>query len=96
MFKRDVLNISEVVRMFLRQSGLETPLLQRRLIDAWGGVAGRAAERYTKGKFIKNGILYVKITVPALRSDLYMMRGELVRRLNNAVGAHIITDIRIY
>lgn len=96
MFKREVLPISVVLQRLLRQDGLETPLLQKRLVDAWGKVAGRAVERYTGQKFIKDQVLWVKIQNPALRQDLSMMRSQLVKRLNAEVGAAIITDIRVY
>jgi len=96
MFKRDVLNINDLVNLFLRQNGLEMPLLQKRLIDAWGKVAGKVIDRYTEEKYISHQVLFVKISRPALRSDLSMMRTELVNRLNQEVGARIIIDIRFY
>jgi len=96
MFKRDVHDINDLVNQFLRQNGLEMPLLQKRLIDAWGKVAGKVIKRYTEEKYIRNQVLFVKISRPALRSDLSMMRSELVNRLNQEVGARIIIDIRFY
>src|SRR3712207_7301060 len=90
MFKREVKSISELLQQILRQEGFETPLLQKRLIEAWGTVAGKVVERYTTEKFIRNQTLYVKITNPALRQDLSMMRSQLVIRLNQQVGSQVI------
>ena len=96
MFKRRVLSLDDVVGQILRHEGLETPLQQKRLIDAWGKVAGNVVEKYTAEKFIRNQTLFVKIQNPALRSDLSMMRSELVRKLNAEVGSMLITDVKIY
>ena len=96
MFRRDIHDVSELVNAFLRQNGLETPLLQRRLIDSWGKVVGKTIDRYTEEKYIRNQVLFVKLSRPALRSDLSMMRTDLVNRLNQEVGAKIIIDIRFY
>lgn len=96
MFKRHPKSIAELLNAYLRNEGLETPLLQKRLVDAWDTVTGSTITRYTGEKFIKNQTLYVKITNPALRQDLSMMRARLVGRLNAAVGSTVITDIRIY
>ena len=96
MFKRNVMTLAEVINMHLRQNGLETPLLQNRIIDAWDTVAGEFIGKYTSDKFIKNQVLFVKITNPALRSDLSMMRTRLVNNLNQAVGSRVIVDIRIF
>ncbi len=96
MFRRDVKNLADVLNLCLRQNGLETPLNQHRIIDAWEKVVGPGISAYTKEKFIKNQTLFVKISNPALRGDLSMMKSQLVQRLNNAVGSMVIADIRIY
>ena len=96
MFKREVKSIHDILQQFLRKEGLETPLMQKRLIDALDNVTGETVAQYTQEKFIKNQILYVKIMNPALRQDLSMMRQQLTRRLNASVGASVITDVRIY
>ena len=96
MFKKRVQTIDEILQRFLRDEGLETPLLQKRLIDSWETVVGDTVAQYTTEKFIKNQTLFVKIQNPALRSDLSMMRSELVRKLNAEVGSMLITDVKIY
>lgn len=96
MFKKRVQTIDEILQRFLRDEGLETPLLQKRLIDSWETVGGDTVAQYTTEKFIKNQTLFVKITNPALRQDLGMMRSQLVKRLNETVSSLIITDIRLY
>ncbi|MBR1388286.1 MAG: DUF721 domain-containing protein [Prevotella sp.] len=94
MFKRDVKNIKELILRNLRAQGLETPLLQKRLIDAWPEVAGELINQYTNNLVIRNQTLYVHLTSPALRADLSMRRGELTKKLNDYVGSQVIADIR--
>ena len=96
MFKRQAKPIDEILQQFMRQEGLETPLQQKRLLDSWETVTGTMVARYTGEKYIKNQTLHVKITNPALRQDLLMMRSQLIKRLNGEVGAMVIADIRIY
>ena len=94
MFKRDVKQIKDLILRNLRAQGLETPLLQKRLIDSWAEVAGQAVANYTGDMYIRNQTLFVHLTSPALRADLSMMRSELVRKLNSHVGSQVIADIR--
>lgn len=96
MFRRHPQGISDVLSHFLRANGLETPLLQRRLINAWEDVAGAIVAQYTEEKYIKNQTLCVKVSNPAVRADLQMKRSSLVEKLNSQVGTQVITDIRIY
>ena len=94
MFKRREQPIGILLLRNLRALGLETPLLQKRLIEAWPAIAGEAVARYTTNVVIHNQTLYVRLSVPALRSDLGMRRQEFVRLLNNYVGTQVIVDIR--
>ena len=94
MFKRNVQTIHDLVMRNLRVQGLETPLLQKRLIEGWPVVAGEAIARYTTDVSIRNQTLFVRLRVPALRADLSMRRQEFVKRLNEYVGTQLITDIR--
>ena len=80
----------------MRSQGLETPLLQRRVVELWDTVVGPAVVRYTGQKFISNQTLVVQVLNPALRADLSMMRQKLVKRLNDAVGSYVISDIKFY
>ena len=96
MFRRDVQSISDLLNMYLRREGLETPLLQKRAVDAWDTLMGPSIARFTVEKFIKNQTLFVKILNPALRQDLTMMRSRITKRINEAVGSQVIVDVRIY
>lgn len=95
MFKRHPRSLEAILLNFIRTEGLETPLLQKRLIDSWPVVVGPSIAALTGEKYIKNQTLFVKILSPALRQDLSMMRSKLVERLNAEVQAQIITEIKI-
>ncbi|MBR4566567.1 MAG: DUF721 domain-containing protein [Prevotella sp.] len=94
MFRRDVQQIKDLVLRNLRVQGLETPLLQKRLVESWPEIAGPVIARYTTDVKLYNQTLYVCLSMPALRADLSMRRQEFIQRLNAHVGAQIIADIR--
>ena len=94
MFRREVKSIGDLVNATLRNQGMETPLLQMRLIEAWPIVAGAAIAHFTTDVHIVNQTLFVKLNAPALRSDLNMRRQEFVAKLNEYVDNQVIADIR--
>lgn len=94
MFRKEVKSVGELILKNLREQGLETPLQQKRLMAAWPEVMGEMIASYTQDLFIKNQTLFVHLTNPALRADLSMMRLEIVKKLNAAVGSQVIADIR--
>lgn len=93
MRRNNTERIGEVIRKFIREEGLETPLNEYRLIEAWKEVLGPGVASYTRDLFIRNQILYVSLTSPALRQELMMGREILVRNLNRHVGATVIVNI---
>lgn len=88
--------LSAVLLRYLRESGLESPLNQYRLVQAWADVAGEAVAAQTRELAIRNQTLVVKIASPALRANLMMRRRQLVQHLNQTVRAEVITDIAFY
>ena len=87
-------SLKDLIMRNLRAQGLEMPLLQRRLIAAWPDVAGPVVARYTTQVSIRNQTLYVSLVNAALRADLTMNRMTYVKKLNDAVQAQVIVDIR--
>ena len=85
--------IGEMIRKFFRQNGLESPLNEYRLVQAWRDVVGPVITKYTSNLYIKNQILYVHLTSSVLRQELMMGRDLLVRNLNELVGAQVIVNI---
>lgn len=93
MKRNNTEQIGEILRKFLRQEGLESPLNEHRLIEGWKEILGPTIASYTNNLYIKNQILYVHLNSPALRQELMMGRELLIKNLNNYVGASVILNI---
>ena len=86
-------SIGDLIRKYLRHEGLETPLNEKRLLQAWGELLGPSIASYTRSLYIKNQILYVHLSSARLRQELMMAKDRLVKGLNKHVGATVITNI---
>lgn len=87
--------VGSIITRFLREQGLEKPLLEHRLIEAWPSLMGPLVQKYTGRIEIRNGVLTVQITSAALRQELFIARHKLVEKLNTEIGAEVISDIRL-
>ena len=85
--------ISELLPATCRESGLETPLNEFRLLKAWAHVLGETVKNYTGEMYIKNQTLYVHVTSSVLRQELMMNRRTIVHRLNEYVKAQVIANL---
>lgn len=93
MKRNEAESIGNLIRHYLRQESLESPLNEHRLISAWPEVMGPTVNTFTRNLFIKGQTLYVSIASAPLRQELMYMRASIVDKLNRHVGAPVITNI---
>ena len=87
--------IGELLADFIHGSDLEQPLLERKVVELWPEVLGPTVAQMTGEIQVKNGVLLVHIHSAALKAQLFDIRHELVRKLNEAAGAQVLKDIRV-
>ena len=88
-------NLTDVLYRYLREQGLETPLNEFRLIQAWNKVMGMTVSKYTTNLRIYNQTLFVTISSASLRNEIMMRRTGIVKALNDHVGAQVISGISV-
>lgn len=93
MKKKNTESIRDVMYQYLRENGLEMPLNEFRIIQAWNDVLGDTISRNTKDLRIYNQVLFVTIDSSVLKNELLMRRTSLIRILNERVGAQVITKV---
>ena len=74
---------------------MEQSVLDVQIEEIWPQVMGDVVNRLTRSVEVRDGVLYVRVNSAALKTQLFENRFELVRRLNEAVGANAIRDCRI-
>ncbi len=95
MKKTNSEHIGIVLQQALREMGLERPLLEHRIVEAWPQLKGTMIAQYTRKVEFKNGVLFVYLSSAPLRQELFLARFELVKKLNEYVGADIVHDVRL-
>jgi predicted nucleic acid-binding Zn ribbon protein len=88
-------DISEALVEFLRESGLEQSVLDVQIEEVWPRVMGETVRNLTRSIEVREGVLYVHVNSAALKTQLFENRFELIRKLNEAVGAPALKDCRI-
>ena len=92
MRRTNTAHIAQVVAELLDEYKIDGKLMEARLIAAWPEVLGPLAKP-TDELYIKNKVLFVRLSSSVIRNELSMMRSTLVRRLNEKTGEEVITDI---
>lgn len=95
MKRTDAQTLDSVLAEWIRENGLEKPLLEHRVVEQWGEILGKTIARYSRDIEIMDGMLRVRITNAALRQELFEQRFRLIQKLNDAVGGDVVKDIRL-
>lgn len=88
-------SIGEILPQYLREEGLETPLLCKQVVERWSELMGPMVAGMTRSVEVENGVLRLRMNNAALRAQLFEQRFELVQRINEKMGAQVITDVRL-
>ena len=88
-------SITDALFEYLRESGLEQSVLEVQIEEIWPQVMGEMVSKLTRSVEVKDGMLIVRVSSAALKTQLFENRFELVHKLNEAVGSTVIRDCRI-
>jgi len=88
-------SLTDALFAYLRESGLEQSVLEVQIEEVWPRVMGETVAQLTRSVEVKDGMLIAHINSAALKAQLFEHRFELVKKLNEAVGATVIRDCRI-
>ncbi len=85
--------VGELIKAFYDEHRGPGYLDEVSIIKGWSGVVGPFIAQYTRDLYIKEGVLFVRLTSDSLRSELSYSKSVLIKNLNNLAGRDVLTDI---
>jgi hypothetical protein len=89
------LSLTDSLMNFLRGTELEKSVLEVQVEEVWPQVMGETVSKLTRSVELKDGVLFVRLNSAALKAQLFENRFDLVRKLNDALGAEAVKDCRL-
>src|SRR3972149_9376540 len=74
MRKSQTQNIRDVIRDCLNEMRIDRKLKEVQLVSQWESLMGKTVANRTSQIYIRNRVLYIRITSPVLKNELLMMR----------------------
>lgn len=93
MRRSETVKLSELIKASIAENKLEDGLDKVRVKELWFEVAGSYAVKATKDVYVENQKLYVSLSSSIIRSEIMLIRSELVKRINQQIGRNFITEI---
>ena len=93
MRKTETKTIGEVIREYLKLSPVDKKYKEYKLIRSWETLLGKTIASSTTNMYIKDKKLFVYLKSSVIRNELFMIRGEIVQKLNDNAGEELISEI---
>jgi predicted nucleic acid-binding Zn ribbon protein len=93
MRRKNTQALGEVIQKYLEAMDIDGKLKEVRLIKSWESVVGKMISNKTNKLFIKDKKLFVYLSSSIARSELSMIKDDLITRLNQQAGEEVIEDI---
>ncbi|MDR2651755.1 MAG: DUF721 domain-containing protein [Prevotellaceae bacterium] len=85
--------IGSLLPLFLKEFGLEKGYRDYKLLKLWDETLGVTVSKATLSKKLEGKKLYVYLSSSVVRAELFMMRSEIIREINNRAGEIIIEEL---
>lgn len=86
-------SIKEALNSMLKKYRLQGKFREMQLIHSWEKIMGKPIAARTSGLYVKDRILFVKLTSAPLKKELSMGKTKIIELFENQVGSGIITNI---
>ncbi|MEZ5102915.1 MAG: DUF721 domain-containing protein [Draconibacterium sp.] len=93
MRRSNIQSIGDVLREYIKESKLEHKLKEVDVVQSWEELLGKTIANYTQDVSLKNKVLFVKISSSVVKNELFMMREEIRRKLNEKAGEEMVSQI---
>ncbi|HUW07415.1 MAG TPA: DUF721 domain-containing protein [Williamwhitmania sp.] len=85
--------IGTILKDLIKEQNLQPGLDRARIILAWPEVVGLNVARETLKVSVHNRVLFVSLRSAIVRSELLMLRKDIVAAINRKVGYSVIDDV---
>lgn len=95
MRKSQTQKIGDVIKDCLNELQISRKLKEVSVITQWESLMGKIVANRTDKIYIKNRTLFVYVRSSVLKTELIMMRQDIIKRVNENAGESIIDQIVI-
>jgi len=93
MRRSEIHSIGSAIKSFLKESKFDRKLAEVDAVSSWEFIIGKPIARATTSIYIKNETLFVNLSSSIVRNELFMMRNDIIRAVNDHAGRVIVKEI---
>ena len=90
MKRVSVTPIGKVIDVYFKENGMQGKILEQRLLENLKDILGQFIYNYVTSAYIKDRVLYIKVSNSILRGEIAMTKQSLIERLNASVSPDVM------
>lgn len=87
-------SFGQAFQKFLKDEELHQKFNEKKLVSMWNDMMGTAIANRTSSIFIKEKIMYVKLTSAPLKQEMTMAKQKVLSLLEDHLGEKVVKDVR--
>lgn len=91
---KDFSLLRETIKEIIKNLGLSEEIIAWQAVLRWKEIVGEKVAKYAKVVEVKEGILYLSCFNPTWRTQLILMKKEIINKANQVIGKELIKDIK--
>jgi hypothetical protein len=92
--RRNPQRVGSILEKTLKKMSLDKKLKEHEIWNVWNSVVGEHVSKHAQPGFMKNRILFVKVSSSPWMQQLHYMAKGIIEALNERLGNHIVEEIR--
>lgn len=93
MRRSNIQSLGSAIKDFLKEKKYDQKIAEMEVVNSWEEIIGKPIARATSSICIKDGTLYIYLNSSIVRNELFMMRNDIIRVINQRCGGTVIRAI---
>ena len=96
MRRSEIQSLGSAIKYYLKESKFDGKIAEIDAVNLWESIIGKQIARATSSIYIKDGTLHVHLKSSIVRNELFMMRNDIIRVMNQQVGRSVVKAIILH
>lgn len=93
MRRSEIQSLGSAIKDYLKEKKMEVKIAEIDAVNLWESIIGVQIARATSSIYIKDGVLYIHLKSSIVRNELFMMRNDIMRVMNQRIGSNVVKSI---
>ncbi|MCE1200375.1 MAG: DUF721 domain-containing protein [Marinilabiliales bacterium] len=93
MRRSDIHSLGSAIKSYLKENQFDRKIAEVDVVSSWENIIGKPVARATTQIYIQKETLYIHLNSSIVRNELFMMKNDIIRVVNEHAGRIVVKQI---